>query len=141
MAGKCTKIRHIVHLRQMLRRWRLKAAAAARNTIPSDVPSGHVAVTVGCNGKRFVVRTSYLNHPVFRKLLVQAEELYGFSNTVGPLTIPCDESVFEEILRFVARSDSRSSSRFVNLEDFQRHCHMEFWPESRPLLAEKSLSL
>ncbi|KAF8405348.1 hypothetical protein HHK36_010252 [Tetracentron sinense] len=148
--GKCSKIRHIVRLRQMLRRWRNKAALAARTPtgcIPSDVPAGHVAICVGTSCRRFVVRATYLNHPVFKKLLVQAEEEYGFSNQ-GPLAIPCDESLFEEILRFLSRADSNNSFRFVNLEDFQRHCHvgirnnLDFWPDSRPLLrglAEKSV--
>ncbi|XP_052201635.1 auxin-induced protein 6B [Diospyros lotus] len=135
----CSKIRHIVRLRQMLRRWRKKAAAAgARRAAPPDVPAGHVAVCVGSNCRRFVVRATYLNHPVFRKLLVLAEEEYGFANTAGPLAIPCDESLFEEILRFLSRSES--TGRFANLEDFQRYCHLGFrssldsWPESRPLL-------
>ncbi|KAL5557910.1 hypothetical protein UlMin_034121 [Ulmus minor] len=144
--GKCSKIRHIVKLRQMLRRWRNKARMSATR-IPLDVPAGHVAVCVGSSCRRFVVRTTYLNHPVFKKLLIQAEEEYGFSNQ-GPLAIPCDESVFEEILRFISRSESGNSTRFVNLEDFQRYCHVEirsnldFWPDSRPLLrgiAEKSI--
>ncbi|KAF5205528.1 Auxin-responsive protein saur50 [Thalictrum thalictroides] len=137
--GKCNKIRHIVRLRQILRRWRHKAATS-RNRIPSDVPSGHVAVSVGTSGKRFVVRATYLNHPVFKKLLVQAEEVYGFGNQQGPLSIPCDETLFEDILRYLSRSDSKNSSsaRFVNLEDFQRYCHLDFWPEYRPLLANKS---
>ncbi|KAL8198017.1 hypothetical protein R6Q57_029929, partial [Mikania cordata] len=106
--------------------------------IPSDVPAGHVAVCVGNNCRRFVVRATYLNHPVFHKLLVQAEEEFGFSNS-GPLAIPCDEYLFEEILRFLSRSDS-AAGRFVNFEEFQRHCHvgcrnyLDFWPESRPLL-------
>ncbi|GMP44766.1 hypothetical protein CsSME_00013553 [Camellia sinensis var. sinensis] len=134
----CSKIRHIVRLRQMLRRWRKKAALGSRLT-PSDVPAGHVAVCVGTNCRRFVVRATYLNHPVFKKLLVQAEEEYGFTNT-GPLAIPCDESVFEEILRYLSRSESNNSTRFTNLEDFQRYCHLgirtnlDFLPESRPLL-------
>ncbi|XP_057974831.1 protein SMALL AUXIN UP-REGULATED RNA 12-like [Malania oleifera] len=139
--GKCSKIRHIVRLRQMLRRWRNKAASSRMSSagprIPSDVPAGHVAVCVGTSCRRFVVRASYLNHPVFKKLLVQAEEEYGFNNQ-GPLAIPCDESVFEEILRFLARSsESGNSARFVNLEDFQRYCHVGIrsnWHESRPLL-------
>ncbi|XP_057504010.1 protein SMALL AUXIN UP-REGULATED RNA 12-like [Actinidia eriantha] len=125
----CSKIRHIVRLRQMLRRWRKKAALR----IPSDVPPGHVAVCVGSSCRRFVVRATYLNHPAFKKLLVQAEEEYGFTNT-GPLAIPCDESVFEEILRYLARSEPNNSARSMNLEDFQRYCHLDFWPESRPLL-------
>ena len=138
--GKCSKIRHIVRLRQMLRRWRNKARLSA-NRIPSDVPSGHVAVCVGNSCTRFVVRATYLNHPVFKKLLVQAEEEYGFSNQ-GPLAIPCDESLFEEVLRFISRSESgnNNSTRFLNVEDFQRYCNvgirnnLDFWPESRPLL-------
>lgn len=145
--GKCSKIRHIVRLRQMLRRWRHKAAAASRmssSCIPSDVPAGHVAVCVGTDGKRFVVRATYLNHPVFMKLLVEAEEEYGFTNQ-GPLSLPCDESVFEEILCFISRSEASNSARFVNREDFQRYCNvgirssLDFWPESRPLLHSKSI--
>ncbi|KAL2538271.1 SAUR-like auxin-responsive protein family [Forsythia ovata] len=136
----CSKIRHIVRLRQMLKRWRKKAAAASRRT-PSDVPAGHVAIAVGTTCKRFVVRTTHLNHPVFKKLLIQAEEEYGFTNS-GPLTIPCDESLFEDILRYLARMESNhnNSALFMSFEDFQRYCHVgirsniEFWAESRPLL-------
>ncbi|MBA0775674.1 hypothetical protein Gotri_010791, partial [Gossypium trilobum] len=71
---------------------------------------------------RFVVRVTYLNHPVFRKFLAEAEEEYGFSNQ-GPLTIPCDESVFEEVIRFISRSESGHSDRFLNIEDFKDKCH------------------
>ncbi|KMS99644.1 hypothetical protein BVRB_1g022130 [Beta vulgaris subsp. vulgaris] len=136
--SKCNKIRHIVRLRQMLRRWRNKAA---QRRIPSDVPAGYVAVTVGSNSRRFVVRATFLNHQVFRNLLVQAEEEYGYTNQAGPLFIPCDEKVFEDILRFFNRSDS--NGRFVNLEDFQRssYCHVGFrgaLADSHPLL-EKSV--
>ncbi|XP_057794797.1 protein SMALL AUXIN UP-REGULATED RNA 12 [Salvia miltiorrhiza] len=130
----CSKIRHIVRIRQMLRRWRKKAARRA----PCDVPAGHVAVTVGSNCKRFVVRATHLNHPLFKKLLVRAEEEFGFSNT-GPLAIPCDETLFEEILRYVARSEAgvKSLPRFPTLEE---HCHVgcrshrHIWADSRPLL-------
>ncbi|KAG2257174.1 hypothetical protein Bca52824_076468 [Brassica carinata] len=79
--GKCSKIRHIVRLRQMLRRWRNKARlSSVSRSVPSDVPSGHVAVCVGSGCRRFVVRASYLNHPILSNLLVQAEEEYGFVN-------------------------------------------------------------
>ncbi|KAL9358589.1 hypothetical protein Peur_046712 [Populus x canadensis] len=137
--AKCAKIRHIVRLRQMLRRWRNKARMSA-NRIPSDVPAGHVAVCVGTGGRRFVVRATYLNHPIFKKLLVQAEEEFGFSNQ-GPLTIPCDETLFEEMIRCISRSENGKSDLFVNLEDLQRYCHvgvknakLDFWTDSRPLL-------
>ncbi|KAH6763798.1 SAUR-like auxin-responsive protein family [Perilla frutescens var. hirtella] len=136
----CSKIRHIVRIRQMLRGWRKKAAVAARKA-PRDVPAGHVAVTVGSNCKRFVVQTTYLNHPLFKKLLVEAEEEFGFTNT-GPLAIPCDESLFEEILRYLARTESnvKNSARLTTFDDFQRNCHIGFrshldiWADSRPLL-------
>nr|AMQ09568.1 small auxin up regulated protein [Boehmeria nivea] len=152
--AKCSKIRHIVRLRQMLRRWRNKARVSANRggSVPSDVPAGHVAVSVGSSCRRFVVRATHLNHPFFQKLLSQAEEEYGFAtHSSGPLAIPCDESFFEEVLRYIARSDSPKSSnstRFLNLEDFQRHCHvglrsnLDCWADSRPLLhglAEKSI--
>ncbi|XP_022772137.1 auxin-induced protein 6B-like [Durio zibethinus] len=130
--GKCSKILRIVRLMQMLRRWRNKASSMSASPIPSDVPSGHVAVCVGTSCRRFVVRTTYLNHPVFRKLLIQTEEEYGFTNQ-GPLAIPCDESVFEEVIRFISQSESNHS-------DFKENCHMgirtklDLWTESRPLL-------
>lgn len=153
--GKCSKIQYIVRLRQMLRWWRAKAAAAAGRinagggslscSIPSDVPAGHVAVRVGTNSRRFVVRAAYLNHPLFQKLLVQAEEEYGFAHP-GPLAIPCDESLFEDVVGFLTRKDSWNcngngdvvrSSR--NVEDLKRCCsrrNVECWLESdsRPLL-------
>uniref|UniRef100_M4D6S8 Uncharacterized protein n=1 Tax=Brassica campestris TaxID=3711 RepID=M4D6S8_BRACM len=101
MAGglvKCSKIRHIVSLKQMLRRWRNKARlSSVSRCVPSDVPSGHVA---------------------------------------GPLVIPCEESVFEEAIRFISRSDSSRSSRFTCPDDLQK-CHggiKSMLIESRPLL-------
>ncbi|XVE67083.1 hypothetical protein DITRI_Ditri08aG0131400 [Diplodiscus trichospermus] len=150
--GNCQKIRHIVRIRQMLKQWRRKARITASSSnnghAPSDVPAGHVAVCVGTSLRRYIVRATYLNHPIFKKLLVQTEEEYGFNN-VGPLTIPCDESFFEEILRVVSRSDSSSNSvRFSTFEVLQRCCHvgmknkLGFFSESRPLLhgvADKSV--
>ncbi|XP_054820039.1 protein SMALL AUXIN UP-REGULATED RNA 12-like [Prosopis cineraria] len=137
--GKCSKIRCIVRLRQMLRRWRNKARMSSGNSVPSDVPPGHVAIRVGGNSVRCVVKATYLNHPFFKKLLNQVEEEYGFSNT-GPLSIPCDEETFREVLRFVSRSDSGKSTRFRNIDESHRYCHeglrtnLEVWQECRPLL-------
>lgn len=134
--GKCSKIRHIVRLRQLLRRWRNKARSVARiaapGHIPSDVPAGHVAVCVGASSRRFVVRATHLNHPVFVKLLHEAEEENGFPSRPGPLAIPCDESVFEDVLRFISRTDG-GSGRFANIDDFKR-CAADRMTESRPLL-------
>lgn len=144
------KIRHIVRLREVLLRWRKKTAAAAKRAPANissaeqtltDVPSGHLTVCVGANSRRFVVRTTYLNHPAFGKLLDQAQEEYGYTNK-GPLAIPCDEVFFEELIGYLDRSESDKSARFTNLVDFQscrigsRRSSLEFWPESRPLLNE-----
>ncbi|KAL4310462.1 hypothetical protein GQ457_01G025760 [Hibiscus cannabinus] len=134
---KCSKIRQIVRVRQMLQRWRNKARRSA-GRIPSDVPAGHMAVCVGTSCRRFVVRATYLNHPIFKKLLIQAEEEYGFSNQ-GPLAIPCDESVFEEVIRFISMSDADQSAG-SGFDEFKRNCHMgmrshqDLRAESLPLL-------
>ncbi|XP_010453133.1 PREDICTED: auxin-responsive protein SAUR71-like [Camelina sativa] len=134
--GKCSKIRHIVKLRQMLRQWRSKArmSSSVRRCVPSDVPSGHVVVYVGSSCRRFVVRATYLNHPILVNLLVKAEEEFGFANQ-GPLVIPCEESVFEELIRFITQS-----SRFTCTEHLKKSRHggvrsqLELLMESRPLL-------
>ncbi|XP_020215109.1 auxin-induced protein X15 [Cajanus cajan] len=129
--GNCSKIRRIVRVRQMLMRWRRKAAR-------TDVPAGHVAVCVGPSRRRFIVPATHLNHPIFKTLLVEAEEEYGFCNH-GPLAIPCDESLFEELLRVLARP----VPAFNTLEDFQRRCHVDvstaFDFESRPLLRDEPI--
>ncbi|KAK9667214.1 hypothetical protein RND81_14G240200 [Saponaria officinalis] len=105
-------IRRIVRITQMLKRWRKSTSptAAGRrrsNKIgcapPSDVPPGHVAVVVSETARRFVVRTKHLHHPLFRNLLKKAEEVFGF-DIDGPICLPCDESVFEDVLRVVTRS-------------------------------------
>ncbi|KAI4339913.1 hypothetical protein MLD38_024807 [Melastoma candidum] len=127
--GKRSKIRHIVSLRQMLLRWRAKARMSSSNS-PVGVPSGHVAVRVGADGRRFVVRATYLNHPMFRSLLSQAEEEFGF-DFPGPITIPCDVAVFEGVLRFISGSPAGGVSQ-------RRYCHVGLKGgldgEGRPLL-------
>ncbi|CAN1255407.1 Protein SMALL AUXIN UP-REGULATED RNA 54 [Linum perenne] len=92
-------------------------------TIPCEVPAGHVAVYVGASCRRFVVRATFLNHPIFKRILAMAEEEYGFENS-GPLRIPCDEWEFEEVLKLASRSEQSSmferSRRLAKLEDVRR---------------------
>lgn len=126
MAKCSSKIRYIVWLRQTLRRWRSRAAARAAVAAAGEVvPAGHVAVCVGGASRRFVVRAAHLNHPVFRELLRQAEEEYGFPSgaCAGPIALPCDEGLFEHVLRHL--SSPSKSSHFVTLEDLKSgalHC-------------------
>ncbi|BAT91027.1 hypothetical protein VIGAN_06232800 [Vigna angularis var. angularis] len=62
-----------------------------------DVPKGYFAVYVGEKMKRFVIPLSYLNQPLFRELLSQAEEEFGYNHPMGGLTIPCSEDSFQHI--------------------------------------------
>ncbi|XP_028773598.1 auxin-induced protein X15-like [Neltuma alba] len=69
--------------------------------IPKDVPRGHVAVYVGEDCKRYVIRVSVVNHPLFKTLLDHAEDVFGFSNA-SKLHIPCSERIFLNILHNAA---------------------------------------
>ncbi|KAF7004090.1 hypothetical protein CFC21_019339 [Triticum aestivum] len=110
--AKCSNIHNTVLLRQTLRRWRSRAAArAAADDGAVSVPAGHVAVCVGGASRRFVVRAAHLNHPVFRELLRQAEEEYGFpSGACGPIALPCDEDHFRDVLRRLSSDERRGVS-------------------------------
>ncbi|KAE9616475.1 hypothetical protein Lal_00034941 [Lupinus albus] len=128
--GNSSKIRRIVRIRQMVFRWRNKARVTATQ-VPSDVPAGYIAVCVGPTRSRFIIRATSLNHPIFVKLLAEAEEEYGFCNN-GPLAVPCDEEYFREILRVIAQPKC-----FTSIEDFQKSCHVDVRSrESWPLLRD-----
>ncbi|KAI4337449.1 hypothetical protein L6164_015864 [Bauhinia variegata] len=130
---KSNKIREIVRLQQILKKWR--RAASSSNTSNSSssssssksikflkrtlslsdreggssnvVPKGYLAVCVGEELKRFIIPTDYLGHQAFQILLREAEEEFGFQQT-GVLRIPCEVSVFESILKMVERKDKSS---------------------------------
>ncbi|KMZ68332.1 SAUR-like auxin-responsive protein family [Zostera marina] len=117
--SKLWSIRQIVQLRQMLKRWRAIARehSSSSSSLPSDVPSGHLAVCVGLeyesNTTRYVVPTSYLNHPMFLKLLTRREEVCGFTSIQGPLHIPCRFSFFQEIITHIQANTQPSPSSFI----------------------------
>ncbi|XP_015953255.1 auxin-induced protein 15A-like [Arachis duranensis] len=71
------------------------ASQAASKSV--ELPKGYLAVYVGENQKRFVIPVSYLNQPSFQDLLSQAEEEFGYDHSMGGLTIPCSEHVFQRI--------------------------------------------
>ncbi|XP_060215729.1 protein SMALL AUXIN UP-REGULATED RNA 51-like [Lycium barbarum] len=68
------------------------------------VPEGCFSVYVGHQRQRFVIRTKYLNHPLFRMLLEEAESEFGYSSE-GPLFLPCDVDIFEKLLMEMDDSD------------------------------------
>ncbi|CAL9167008.1 unnamed protein product [Musa hybrid cultivar] len=121
---KVEKIRQIVQLKQVMRRWRAlslrrhggeanKAEGEAGSGRP--VRSGFLAVYVGPERRRFVIPTRFLNLPVFAALLQRAEEEYGFP-PAGGLAIPCDPAFFRWVLDALDRDEPRLGS--LSLEDF-----------------------
>ncbi|CAL9063544.1 protein SMALL AUXIN UP-REGULATED RNA 12-like [Musa acuminata AAA Group] len=69
--------------------------------VPEDVPRGHTVVYVGERRRRFVVLVASLEHPLFRALLDQAREEFGFGDG-GKLRMPCDEALFLSVLCHVS---------------------------------------
>jgi SAUR family protein len=101
------KIRDIVRLQQLLKKWKKLATvtpsasgSGGKGGGRSSVPRGSFAVYVGEEMRRFVIPTEYLGHWAFAELLREAEEEFGFQHE-GALRIPCDVEVFEGILRLV----------------------------------------
>ncbi|XP_073130797.1 auxin-responsive protein SAUR32-like [Henckelia pumila] len=70
-------------------------------------PDGCFSIYVGSEKQRFVIRTEYVNHPLFRTLLEEAESEYGFS-CEGPLVLPCEVEHFIQVL---VEMDSEGTSR------------------------------
>ncbi|XP_022727388.1 auxin-responsive protein SAUR23-like [Durio zibethinus] len=90
------RVPRIMHAKQILRQSKLFANQAAFTS--TNVPKGYFAVYVGeSQKKRFVLPISFLNQPLFQKLLSIAEEEFGFSHPLGGLTIPCREEVFIDL--------------------------------------------
>jgi len=78
-------------------------------------PDGYFAVYVGPDRARFVIKTESVNHPLFRMLLEDAEKEYGF-DIAGPLTLPCEVSVFRSILHSLNSTDYDSLNSSTDYE-------------------------
>uniref|UniRef100_A0A7N0SXQ6 Small auxin up regulated protein n=1 Tax=Kalanchoe fedtschenkoi TaxID=63787 RepID=A0A7N0SXQ6_KALFE len=72
-----------------------------------DVPKGCLAVRVGRGEEeqRFVIPVMYLNHPLFKELLKEAEEEYGFHQK-GLITIPCPVEEFRTVNAMIDQDNS-----------------------------------
>nr|XP_043616362.1 indole-3-acetic acid-induced protein ARG7-like [Erigeron canadensis] len=60
-------------------------------------PEGYFPVYVGPEKQRFTLKTKYVNHPMFKMLLEDAENEYGY-NPDGPITLACDTDLFHKVL-------------------------------------------
>ncbi|XP_057440194.1 auxin-responsive protein SAUR32-like [Lotus japonicus] len=76
-----------------LKAWMLKGASSKGQR----VPNGCFSVYVGAERQRFVVKTEFVNHPLFKMLLDEAEVEYGF-NSDGPIWLPCNVDLFYKVL-------------------------------------------
>jgi SAUR family protein len=65
-------------------------------------PHGCLCVYVGPERQRFVIKIKILNHPLFKTLLEDVENEYGYRND-GPLWFPCDVDLFCETLVDIER--------------------------------------
>ncbi|MQM03605.1 hypothetical protein Taro_036395 [Colocasia esculenta] len=116
---KVEKIRQVVKLKQVMRRWRaLSLSRFHRTGSVGDVgggggsgggrpvPPGTLAVYVGAERRRFVIPTRFLGFPVFAALLKQAEEEFGFSSA-GGLVLPCCAELFRRVLEMLDMDEDR----------------------------------
>uniref|UniRef100_A0A803LI79 Uncharacterized protein n=1 Tax=Chenopodium quinoa TaxID=63459 RepID=A0A803LI79_CHEQI len=72
-------------------------------------PKGHLTVYVGgaAEAKRVVVPVVYINHPLFKRLLEEAQEKHGFDHP-GGITIPCPVSEFETVKSRIVAGRARN---------------------------------
>lgn len=83
---------------------RSSSSPLRRHNILSKPPKGYLAVYVGEERRRFLVKANFLNHPLFSVLLDKAKEEFGFDQK-GPLNIPCDIAFFQHIMFLVESND------------------------------------
>ncbi|KAL6897899.1 hypothetical protein ACP4OV_006858 [Aristida adscensionis] len=68
-----------------------------RTTAAPVAAAGCFPVYVGPERERFVVRAEFAGHPLFRRLLDDAEREYGHAPP-GPLALPCAVDAFLDVL-------------------------------------------
>uniref|UniRef100_A0ACD5X8M7 Uncharacterized protein n=1 Tax=Avena sativa TaxID=4498 RepID=A0ACD5X8M7_AVESA len=71
--------------------------ASGGGKVSAGTAPGCFSVYVGPERERFVVRADRANHPLFRRLLDDAEREYGYA-AQGPLALPCAVDAFLDIL-------------------------------------------
>lgn len=93
---------------------------------PIETPKGHLAVYVGeseGDTQRYLVPVIYFNHPLFVKLLEEAEKVYGF-NHPGRITLPCGIPEFEKVQTRIALGDNCQRQR--NRRKLRLYCRQSW---------------
>ncbi|KAK4761005.1 hypothetical protein SAY87_005898 [Trapa incisa] len=91
------------------------------------VKKGSLAVQVGLEDEdggvqRFVIPISHLYHPLFRRQLDKAHEVYGY-HTNGPLRLPCSVDDFLH-LRWRIEREPASGGRHHGHSRHHHHPHL-----------------
>ncbi|KAH7298795.1 hypothetical protein KP509_25G059500 [Ceratopteris richardii] len=140
------RLYQIVRLREALRMWRKsaqrsRAGLARTSSLPGGgesrrssstnggsssarVPPGHLAVYVGQERERFVIKTSLLAHPLFRALLKKTEEEIGF-HYEGGLSIPCEVAAFRRLLALMKGKRAADTMSMIMLKALSNHDNRE----------------
>ena len=116
----------------------LDRCRSARRSKPAPAPEGCFTVCVGAGRQRFVVRTECVNHPLFRALLEEAEEAFGYA-AAGPLALPCDADAFVRVLEQIEEEDAAGQAAAVARCGLVRgHSAYCLLVPARPLLVGRS---
>ncbi|XP_058734161.1 auxin-responsive protein SAUR71-like [Vicia villosa] len=78
---------------------------------PKKPQHGCVCVYVGDERQRFIIKIKILNHPLFKSLLEDVENEYGYGKN-GPLWLPCDVDMFCEALVEIKSAMSDMGCKF-----------------------------
>ncbi|KAG9132813.1 hypothetical protein Leryth_022012 [Lithospermum erythrorhizon] len=136
------KIREIVRLQQLLKKWKKLAHASkikTNNTTKNNSNStgsrsikflkktlSFTEISMSSNSssigrdeenkKKFVIPMEYLGHQAFAVLLREAEEEFGFQQE-GVLKIPCEVAMFEKILKMMQQKKKNDVAMFLFLHE------------------------
>jgi len=91
-----------------------------------DVPKGCMAILVGHEDEeqlqRFIIPIVYVKHPLFIKLLKEAEEEYGFKHN-GPITIPCHVEEFQHVQGLIDQEQHNNNHQHHHHHLGNHHSH------------------
>uniref|UniRef100_A0ACD5YFA1 Uncharacterized protein n=1 Tax=Avena sativa TaxID=4498 RepID=A0ACD5YFA1_AVESA len=137
-------------LAQMAKKWQKLAAMGrkrltwtARGATATDeccatasvAVKGHFMVYTA-DGARFEVPLPYLGTAIVGELLSMSHDEFGFSSA-GRITLPCDASVMEYVLRLLGRDASEEVERALLSSVVGRHCHYDGGSEASVGLSEQ----